>query len=168
VKARATLVDNSPAMLDSARQRLETFADRVEFVLADLSQPGWLSAVTGPFDVAVASLAVHHAGGTERVRALYKETFGLLGHGGVFLNLEYVRSVRAEFNDLASWAARDPEAQLSANTPRHDLPGTMFEHLGWLSEAGFAAADAMWKNLNVVCFCALKDHLHLPDITEGR
>ena len=163
VKAHATLVDGSQAMLDSARERLEPFSDRVEFVVGDLSNPEWLSAVPGPFDVAVSSFAAHHAGPAERVRELYSEVFGLLRADGIFVNLEYVRFPRPELVALSSWAARDPEAQLNATTPRHALPGTVIEQVGWLSEAGFATADAMWKNMSVVCFCALKGHLNLPE-----
>ena len=162
-QARATLVDGSQAMLDSARERLKPFSDRVEFVVSDLSRPDWLTAVTGPFEVVVSSFAAHHAGAAERVRELYAEVHGLLESGGIFVNLEYVRSPRLDLVALSEWAANDPDAQLSAATPRHSLPGTMIEQIGWLSEAGFATADAMWKNLSVVCFCALKDQLHLPE-----
>ena len=95
MKARAALVDSSQAMLDTARERLEPFSDRVEFVLGDLSKPDWLLAVKGPFDVAVSSFAAHHTGGAERVRELYTEVYGLLGRDGIFVNLEYVRSPRA-------------------------------------------------------------------------
>ncbi len=164
-KARATLVDGSQAMLDSARERLGQFSGRVDFVVADLSRSEWLSEVSGPFDVVVSSFAAHHAGGAERVRGLYSETYGLLPVGGTFVNLEYVRTGRPDIVALSSWASKDQEAQLNATTPRHSLPGTMVEQLGWLSEAGFATADAMWKNLNVVCFCAIKGHLHLPETT---
>ncbi len=161
--ARATLVDGSPAMLDSARERLKPFSDRVDFVVADLSQPEWLSAVARPFDLGVSSFAAHHAGGADRVRELYAETCSLLEADGVFVNLEYVRSGRPDIVSLSNWAAQDPEAQLNASTPRHSLPGTMIEQIGWLYEAGFATVDAMWKNLNVVCFCALKGRLALPE-----
>jgi tRNA (cmo5U34)-methyltransferase len=163
VKARATLVDGSQAMLDSARERLKLFSDRVDFVVADLSRPDWQSAVPSSLDIAVSSFAAHHTGGAERVRELYREVCGLLGDGGVFVNLEYVRSDRPDLVSLAEWAGQDPDAQLSAIMPRHDLPGTMIEQLEWLSEAGFTAADAMWKNLNVVCFCALKNQLRVPE-----
>jgi ubiquinone/menaquinone biosynthesis C-methylase UbiE len=161
VKARATLVDGSQAMLDSAEERLKAYSDRAEFVVADLSQPDWMSGVSSPFDVAVSSFAAHHAGGAERVRELYGEIYGILEPGGIFVNLEYVRPARPDIVALSTWAAQDPDAQLNATTPRHALPGTMIEQIGWLSEAGFSAADAMWKNLNVVCFGALKGPMHL-------
>ncbi len=166
--AQATLVDASLAMLSVARQRLERFGNRVEYVQANLERPDWTGAIGGSFDVAVSSHAVHHLGDARRIRAIYTEIYRMLGHGGMFLNLDMVRPARPSLAPLAPWAAKDPEAGLAGREGDPGLPGTMLEHLGWLSEAGFGNVDVVWKNMNTALFCAIRDHLHLPAGGDGH
>ena len=45
--ARATLVDNSEPMMEAARDLLGEDSTLPEFVLADLSQPGWTETDSG-------------------------------------------------------------------------------------------------------------------------
>jgi SAM-dependent methyltransferase len=161
--AQATLVDQSLVMLSNARKRLARFEDRVEYVQANLSSPDWAGAVSGPFDFAVSTIAIHNLGSARRIRELYAETYRLMGHGGMFLNLDYVRPARPSLAALSPWAAKDPEAGLNGRGGGSGMPGTMIEQMGWLSEAGFACVDVPWKDLNTVLFCAIRDHLHMPE-----
>ncbi|MFA7248293.1 MAG: class I SAM-dependent methyltransferase [Dehalococcoidia bacterium] len=161
--ATATLVDFSLPMLMAARARLARFGDRVEYVHANLASADWAGGVGGSFDVVVSTLAVHHVEDPRRIRALYGEVHRLLGHGGMFLNLDRVRPARPAFGPLAAWAAQDPEAGLSARGHGDDLPGTLAEHLGWLGEAGFGAVDVLWKDPGMALLCGLRDHLHVPE-----
>lgn len=161
--AAVTLVDTSLAMLTFARARLQRFGERVEYVHADLSKPAWTGALAGPFDAIVSTMTVHHLGSAERTRQLYADVYRLAGHGGMFLNLDLVRPARSQLDALVGWAAKDGEAHLSATHAHSPLPGTLVEHLGWLGEAGFGAADVLWKNMNVALLCAVRDHLHLPE-----
>lgn len=86
-RARLTLLDYSAPMLDEARRRLAGHDGRVAYVLADLAQPGVLSAAGGPFDVIVSASTIHHLP-IERVQALYREIARALCPGGCFLNLD--------------------------------------------------------------------------------
>src|SRR5712692_2764305 len=72
-QAHATLVDGSETMLNSARQRLKAFGDRVDYVHVDLSTPEWVSNLNSPFDVAVSTIAIHNLRTYNRVRDLYAE-----------------------------------------------------------------------------------------------
>src|SRR4051812_30692909 len=125
--AEAVLVDGSMAMLAEARRRLERFEGRVEYVQANLSTPDWAKAVQGPFDVAVSTIALHNLRDARRLRELYAETFRLLGHGGLFLNLDYVRPARDDLRTLAAWAGRDPEARFAGRHGGQGVPGTVEE-----------------------------------------
>src|SRR5262249_23469363 len=58
--ARVTLQDYSRPMLDQARQRLGGYADRLSYVLADLTDPAWAQHVGGPFDLAVSAIVLHN------------------------------------------------------------------------------------------------------------
>ena len=80
-------VDNSPPMLERARERFGSNA-RVALRTGDLAEP---LAVNGPFDVVTSGFAIHHVADA-RKRALFAEVRGLLAPGGTFANLEVVAS----------------------------------------------------------------------------
>lgn len=161
--AHATLVDVSLPLLAEARNRLSAFEDRIEYVHADLEHPEWTGAVSGPFDFVFTALTAHHTGDTQRIRALYREVYRLLGHGGMFFNLEYVRPTHPSLVPLARWAEQDTEAGLSGRGPGGELPGTLQEHLGWMNEAGFPTVEVFWKEMNLTLMGGIRDHLHLPE-----
>ena len=89
--ANAVVLDGSLAMLAEARKELAPYGDRVEYVQADLTTPDWAGAVAGPFDFVISARTIHHLSEPRRIRELYREVRGLTGHGGTFLNLDYVR-----------------------------------------------------------------------------
>jgi SAM-dependent methyltransferase len=161
--ASATLIDGSLALLSVARQQLDQFADRVEYVQANLANPDWAGAVSGPFDFAISTIAIHHLRDPQRIRELYAETYRLLGHGGMFLNLDYVRPSRRSLGPLAAWAVRDPDAGVTAHNDGAGMPGTLLEQLGWLNEAGFGCVEVFWKEMNLALVCGIRDHLHMPE-----
>jgi SAM-dependent methyltransferase len=161
-EAYATLVDSSLPMLAAARQNLSQFGDRVEYVQANLASPDWTKALRGPFNLIVSTIAIHNLGDARRIRELYAEVHGLLGHGGMFLNLDYMRPARASLAALGPWAAKDKEAALSGLGGGESMPGTVTEQIGWLEEAGFGSADVLWKEPGVALLGAVRDHLHLP------
>ena len=159
----AVVLDGSLAMLTEARKQLQQYGERVEYVQADLSTPDWLGAVAGPFDFVISARTIHHLRDPKRIRELYREVRGLTGHGGTFLNLDYVRPARAELSRLGEWITRDAEAGFGG--PPHDandMPGTLLEQLGWLGEAGFGTVDVYWKELDLALLSGINGHLHMP------
>jgi tRNA (cmo5U34)-methyltransferase len=127
-------VDNSPPMLELARQR---FADDrgVEIREHDLRTP--LPAL-GELDAAVSGFAIHHLT-HERKQALFAEIAGLLRPGGVFANLEVVRcatpELHEEFNRRIERPGGDPE----------DVLAGVEEQLAWMRAAGLAHVDCYWR-----------------------
>ena len=87
-RARVTLQDYSPAMLDQARRRLAARADRLDYVLCDLFDPAWPQSVGGPFDLAVSAIVLHNLGSREKIFACYPAIHDLLRPGGCFLNYD--------------------------------------------------------------------------------
>jgi ubiquinone/menaquinone biosynthesis C-methylase UbiE len=87
-KARVTLQDYSPEMLNQARRRLVGHADRLSYVVADLMDPTWPKQVGGPFDLAVSAIVLHNLGSREKIFACYPAIYGLLAPGGFFLNCD--------------------------------------------------------------------------------
>jgi ubiquinone/menaquinone biosynthesis C-methylase UbiE len=116
-RARVTLQDYSEPMLQRARERLVRYGDRVAFVKADLLDPGWVSKVGGPFDLAVSSLAVHNLDIDELIRASYRAIHRLIKPGGAFIDY-----------DLAGL-----------------VPGGVATHIEWLRDAGFAVVQLQWE-----------------------
>ena len=160
--ATATLVDFSLPMLDAARERLQRFGDRVEYVQADLDSPEWAGGVGSGFDVIVSTLAIHHVEDLPRLHALYREIHDLLGHGGLFVDLDYIRPGDASLDPLAAWAAQDPEAGLITPSHGDHVLGTVLDQLTWLKGAGFDSVDVLWKDLGAALFYGVRDHIHIP------
>jgi ubiquinone/menaquinone biosynthesis C-methylase UbiE len=100
-RARVTLQDYSPAMLDQARRRLTTRADRLSYVLCDLFDPTWPQEVGGPFDLTVSAIVLHNLGSREKIFTCYPAIHGLLRPGGCFLNYDrFVDGVKEHMTEL--------------------------------------------------------------------
>lgn len=165
-KAEATLVDGSEVMVESAASRLDPFREQVHVVRANLAAPDWQGLVGGPFDLAVSTIAIHNLRDPTRIRALYGEIHGLLGEGGLFLNLDYVRPSTPALRALGRWAASDDAAgYVSPTSGGGGSPGTIEEQLIWLREAGFAPVDCFWKEFQAALFGGCKGPFSVP---EGR
>ncbi|MET9532950.1 class I SAM-dependent methyltransferase [Streptomyces sp. NPDC006649] len=101
--ARCTGVDLDPALLTIAAH---SFADdrRVEFVTADLTDPGWTRALPRrSYDAVLTATALHWLD-TEPLRALYRQLTGVLREGGVFLNADHMVDESAPILNAAARA----------------------------------------------------------------
>lgn len=161
-RAHLTLVDGSDTMVDRARERLEPFGERATVVRADLSGPDWQSAVQGPFDLAVSTIAIHNLRAAGRVRAVYAEVFSLLGEGGFFVNFDYVRAASPALRPFPGWATTDRDALYITHSTGGTSPGTLIEQFVWLNEAGFIAVDCFWKQFAAAAFGGFKGVVLIP------
>jgi tRNA (cmo5U34)-methyltransferase len=103
-------------------------------------------------------------GSADRIRAFFGEVLGSLATGGLFINLDYVRLAGPAFQQLGTWAGEDPDAQFQVTVPHMELPATMEDELGWLREAGFAAAECVYREFQTVLVVGIRDRTHW---TEG-
>lgn len=151
--AELTLVDGAPAMLEQARERL---GERVTTHVADLADP----LPAGEFDAVVSALAIHHLDDAGK-RALFARVHAALAPGGVFVNAEQVAGpgpffaarYRAWHETTAkALGATDAEWDASVERMRHDRWADVESQLRWLREAGFDAADCLFKDH---CFAVL-------------
>ena len=127
--AAAVGIDKNEAMLDAARARLRGLP--VELVVAQLTDP----LPPGPFDLVVSALAVHHLEGPDKA-TLFARVAEVLRPGGRFVLGDVVVPV-------------DPADALTPLSGGHDRPSTLAEQLGWLADAGFAAAG-VWAERDLV------------------
>lgn len=168
-QAQAWFVDFSEPMLEAARARVGGDS-RATLLRADFSSPDWLEVVgpAAPFDVVVSGFAIHHQP-DERKRALYAEIFGVLGAGGVFLNLEHVASATpavtrlfddyfvdglARFHQAADPAARELVARSYYARPdkQENILAPLDEQCAWLRQIGFQDVDCFFRVFELALF----------------
>jgi trans-aconitate methyltransferase len=167
--AAATLVDVSLVMLGNARQRLERFGNRVEYVQANLLGSEWVGAVGDGNDLVVTTNSPHHFGDADRQRTMYAEIYSVTGHGGIVLNFDRVRTEDPALVALAGWAAEDPEAGLiETRTGFGEAPRPLSDHLDWLRDAGFKSVDVLWKDLSRALLFGVHDHFHMPTVAHSH
>ena len=127
-------LDNSPPMLELARQRFAS-DDRVAIHECDLAEP--LPAL-GVFDAVVSGFAIHHLS-HERKRGLFADAVACLSPGGVFANLEVVQcatpELHAEFLQRIGRPDGDPE----------DVLAPIDDQLDWMRAAGLVQVDCYWR-----------------------
>jgi len=128
-------LDVSPEMLGRARQRLAAFDDRVTLHESDIASP----RIEGSHDAIVSILAVHHLWADEK-RHLFSRIWEHIEPGGIFVLADYFRPATNRLSELYQ-LPDEPDP----HEAEHDHPDTAAEHLAWLTAAGFAAVDVVWK-----------------------
>lgn len=144
-------LDSSAAMLDRAKERFDG-GFKVELRDHDLRAP---LPDAGSAEVVVSGLAIHHLE-DRRKRELFDEVHGLLAPGGVFANLDLVRSASARLHERFR-----REIGRVEDDPTDRLAG-LDEQMDWLREVGFAEVDCHFKWLELVLIVAVKSSTAAP------
>jgi ubiquinone/menaquinone biosynthesis C-methylase UbiE len=87
-RARVTLQDYSEPMLAQARERLAAHGGRTDFILADLTDPGWTGRVGGPFDLVISAIVIHNLRDMDLIANAYRGIARVLKPGGLFLDYD--------------------------------------------------------------------------------
>ncbi|HEX3787008.1 MAG TPA: class I SAM-dependent methyltransferase [Pseudonocardiaceae bacterium] len=95
--ARITAVDADPLLLALARAQR---SDRITFVDADLTTPGWTDQVPARLDAVVSTTALHWLD-REPLAELYRTLARLVRPGGVFVNGDHLGTGDPRLNELA-------------------------------------------------------------------
>jgi len=163
-------LDFSDPMLEAAREKVQAGAP-TRFVKADFSSSDWRAALgeAAAFDAVVSGFSIHHQP-DERKRALYAEIFGLLGPGGIFLNLEHVSSategVEAVFDDYFIDHLYAFHSRSNSEASRMQISETYYARpdkaenilapvdiqCQWLREIGFVDVDCFFKVFELAMF----------------
>jgi tRNA (cmo5U34)-methyltransferase len=153
------LLDGSPEMLSEATGLLgdRVYGTHVQDMAAALPP--------GPYDAVVSALAIHHLEHPDK-RTLFARVHDLLAPGGVFVNAEQVSGPTTELADLyrTQWradchalGASSAEIDAAIERRRHDRCADVESQLQWLREAGFAAADCVFKRWELAVIVAVKE-----------
>jgi tRNA (cmo5U34)-methyltransferase len=153
--AQAVGLDVSEPMRDIAGERMAGYGDRFSYVLGDFVDGELPTDLSGSFDVAVSSRAIHHLP-TPNKQALYNAVYGRLNPGGGIFNLDSVAPPDERLRQRYREAGRVLRGQPRTGESPYGgggLPGhyyeTLDEHLGLLRTAGFTAVDCFWKRLGM-------------------
>ena len=155
-RARFTLVDASPAMLEGARDRFPAEPERFAIVVANYAR----DLPPGPFDAVVSALSIHHLEDEEK-RALFAGVHERLAPGGVFVDADIVRGPTRELEEdyQAAWLRQVRERGVSEEDLRAayerqsaDRLSPLDDQLGWLRDAGFVHVDCWYKSWGFAVF----------------
>jgi SAM-dependent methyltransferase len=130
-------LDNSPPMLELARQRFDGDG-RVTIVEHHLDHRVVGLAGVDAVDAVISGFAIHHLS-HRRKQTLMREVASVLRPGGVFINLEVVQCATPElheqFNRRIERPGGDPQDILAAVEPQ----------LEWMRDAGLVQVDCNWR-----------------------
>jgi tRNA (cmo5U34)-methyltransferase len=138
VEAVGIGLDSSVPMLERAQERFagDPYAELLDH---DLSGP---LPEMGVVDAFVSGLALHHLE-DERKQELFGEVLARLTPGGVFANLDLVRSASSRLHERfrreIGRVKDDPTDRLAE----------LGEQIGWLREVGFSEVDCHFKWLEL-------------------
>lgn len=150
--------DASETMHDEARQRLARFGDRVEFVLADMTDlPG--AGLPSEIDVVTTSRASHHLD-RQALHAFYADAASLLAPGGWLVNLDHfgpeevwnqrLRAAKKHFGGRGNGEER-------TRRHHHNYPLCSVEdHLDGYQAAGIVDVDMPWRAFYTVLLAGRK------------
>lgn len=165
--ARVWFADFSEPMLAAAREKLGG-TTRARVVAADFGSAEWAAAVGEgvPFDAVLSGFAIHHQP-HDRKRALYGEIYGVLADGGLFLNLDHVKSSTGAIEEVFTGYFVDHLFRLSGSgksreeidrwyrtrpDKRENALAPLDEQCRWLREIGFVDADCYFRVLELALF----------------
>jgi tRNA (cmo5U34)-methyltransferase len=169
--ARGCLVDISEPLLTAARHQLHDHASRVDFIVADYTQPGWAATIVrfSPFDAVVSAFAAHSSPEHQK-RELYKEIFKLLKPEAPFVNIEQVASAtrwtESIWDDYLIEAIFGPELKGASGKKRVDVAREYYKRANiggnncaplevqcdWLREIGFENVECFLKVAELAVF----------------
>ncbi len=127
--ARMVGIDESPDMLDHAQRRLPEAELRVGRLQDALP--------SGPFDLVVSALAVHHLDGPAKAR-LFRNVAAVLVTSGHFVMADVI-------------VPDDPDDVVTPIDGVHDTPSSVADLMRWLDEAGFNA-QLSWSHRDLAVF----------------
>jgi tRNA (cmo5U34)-methyltransferase len=157
-RAKFTLCDLAPKMLDVARERFRKYPKQFDYLISDYRE----LQSKNHYDLVISSLSIHHLEDREK-RQLFKQ---VLKDTGIFINVDQIKGPTPEMQKLywENWlemvrekGAAEDQIQASIQRRRkYDKDALLTDQLAWLSEAGFVNVDCVYKNYFIGVFFARK------------
>ncbi len=158
-------LDGSPTMIETANTTLQSYGERFQPQIFDLTSSDW-RVFPYPILAVVSSLAIHHLDASEK-QQLFKDVYRMLSPDGVFGIADVIQPVSQTGISIAAkmWddAVRQRSLQLDGNLKAYqrfldlewnsftlaepdpiDKMSPLYEQLKWLEQAGFVDVDVFW------------------------
>lgn len=160
--AKITCLDFAQNMIEVARDKLRDFDGDINFLVGDFNN----LKIKNEYAVIVSSFALHHIQTDKEKIRLYQNIYKALNNSGVFLTADIVLGVNNYIKNLydRKWEEHivkqimrnliDSTTLIRYQTD--DNPSRLFDHLRWLSEAGFNQVENIWKYYNFAVFGGFK------------
>jgi len=145
-EARVVCQDFSEPMLRRAQIALAWAGKRVRYHRSDLAAPDWMVGLGKGFEAVVSSYAIHNLRDPARIRSVYADLAGLLSPGGCVFLLDLVESPGPRTDALYGRRRRHTDG----------MPATLAAHLSWLTDAGLAEVDCLWKDGFEAAMCGFR------------
>lgn len=148
-------IDQSQAMMDIAKKRLEPYGEQFVGMQHDLRDLHTLNIQNDSFSCVIAVQSLHHLVAVELKKA-YSWIYKVLQPGGVFLLLDRMRVENERTFDVLQSIWRDQDRREHSTVLIHegntfmehqhivqqrgDFPALLDEHMAWLRETSFDVA----------------------------
>lgn len=172
--ARGVFVDYSEPMIKAAKFKTQQHENQLSFAVLDFGNAEWLTSISQefPVDVVISGFSIHHQPDNNK-KKIYKEIFNqILKPGGVFLNLEQVKSptreIEAIFNGFFMDSMRKYQQENNSSIPIETIEEEFYkdkkvnilspvdEQCLWLREIGFTQVDCYFKAFEMAIFGGVK------------
>ncbi|MDY0133309.1 MAG: class I SAM-dependent methyltransferase [Desulforegulaceae bacterium] len=166
--AHTVFADFSEPMLEKVRKKIgDSKMAKVRQI--DFATSDWINAVKAqtPFDIIVSGFAIHHQP-DDRKKALYTEIYNLLKEGGIFLNLDQVRSetfaiseifdsfflenIRCSLPNPDQNEMMDQIEKAYYEDKKENIPAPVDIQCQWLRDIGFQEVDCFFKTFELGLF----------------
>jgi tRNA (cmo5U34)-methyltransferase len=172
-KASGAFVDFSEPMLAAARAQLDN--GEHAFWNIDYGDPEWVADLRGylSFDAIVSGFSIHHQPDA-RKHEIYREIYDLLDPGGIFINIEHVKSAtpwgEQVFDTMFVDRLTAYNQALDPTRTRADIAAEFYNRpdkaanilapvetqLTWLREIGFVDVDCYSKTFELCLMAGRK------------
>lgn len=173
-KAKCYWIDYSTDFMKAAKERLNSYSNRVEYIITTL-QDNWENKIKEKADLIFSMSAIHHLE-TEEKRALYKSCYNMLKPSGWFFNCDEMKTLYkdAYLNSMKFWVnhVNNIKSEIPAEKSKYyeswtstferwqerniknvdnpkvkgdDIHESFLSQLEWLKEAGFSNVDLFIK-----------------------
>ena len=173
-ESRGIFMDYSEPMIGAAKMKCRAYRQKAKFIVQDFGAENWITSLADnfPVDVVVSGFSIHHQDDENKQR-IYRQIFDkLLKPGGLFLNLEQVKSPTREienlFNEFFLDKMRDfkkqNETKISFEVIEEEfykdknvnILASVEEQCRWLKKIGFEQVDCYFKALELSIFGGIK------------
>jgi len=166
--AHTVFADFSEPMLEKVRQKVDD-SKMATVIQIDFATPDWTNVVKAQksFDIIVSGFAIHHQP-DDRKKALYTEIYNLLKEGGIFLNLDQVRSetnviseifdsfflenIRCSLSNSGQNEMMNQIEKAYYEDKKENIPAPVYTQCQWLRDIGFQEVDCFFKTFELGLF----------------